>query len=82
MSAPVRAGRRRATEVLDPRNSVRPELTRNVIGETGQCRERFFLGYNATPGTWSVTVRDVATGTTASAKVEVDAATAPGLLSE
>ena len=69
-------------EVLDPRNRIRPELTRNVIGEMGRCRERFFLGYNAMPGTWRAMVRDVATGAAAAASIEVEAATAPSLLGE
>jgi hypothetical protein len=57
-------------EVFDPRGGIRPELTRNVVGDLGKCRERFFLGYNASPGVWRVEVRDVATGTARAATAD------------
>ena len=58
-------------EVFDPRGVIRPELSRNVVGEQGKCKERFFLGYNAPAGVWRVKVRDVATGTTKGTTIEV-----------
>jgi hypothetical protein len=61
-------------EVFDPQGRIRPELTRNVVGEMGECRERFFLGYNAPSGIWQVKIRDVATRAAKTATVELDAA--------
>ena len=58
-------------EVFDPRGRIRPELTRNVVGERGGFEERFFLGCNAPAGAWRVAVRDVATGTRQAAMVVV-----------
>ena len=50
-------------EIRDPNGRLRPELSRNLVVENGRLEaERFFIGYNAAPGTWAARVRDVATG--------------------
>ena len=49
-------------EATDPEGRLRPELTRNLIAESGRCSERLFVGYNAEPAGWRITVRDVASG--------------------
>ncbi len=48
--------------LVDPTGRRRDELTRNVVAGDGRLAEKVFLGYNAQPGTWRVTVRDVASG--------------------
>ncbi|UCH36285.1 MAG: beta-galactosidase trimerization domain-containing protein, partial [Armatimonadota bacterium] len=48
--------------LTDPEGRQRPELSRNIVAENGRCRERIFVGYNAIPEGWRITVRDAASG--------------------
>ena len=48
--------------VRDPQGRDRPELARNVLAKGGRFEERFFLGYNASGGAWTLYARDAATG--------------------
>jgi hypothetical protein len=48
--------------LTDPQGLERSELARNIVAPSGRCHERFFLGYNAKPGGWRISVRDVASG--------------------
>jgi len=58
-------------EVTDPDGRIRRELVRNTVAKVGRFRERFFLGYNARPGPWQFSVRDVASGMARSASVQI-----------
>ena len=49
-------------ELTDPRGRVRSELTRNIVAPQGRFKQRVFVGYNAKPQGWSISVRDVASG--------------------
>ncbi len=49
-------------ETSDPAGQTQRELTRNVVAGKGRFTQRIFLGYNAQPGQWKVTVRDVVSG--------------------
>jgi hypothetical protein len=51
-------------EVTDPEGRQRVELTRNTVAPSGRCQERLFVGYNAKPDGWRVTIRDAASGMT------------------
>ena len=56
-------------EFTEPNGRYRPELSANLIGSDGRFQHRVFVGYNATPGDWTVKVRDVATGTVREAMI-------------
>ncbi|MFO7973509.1 MAG: beta-galactosidase trimerization domain-containing protein, partial [Candidatus Hydrogenedentota bacterium] len=59
--------------VRDPQAHDHPELARNVLAKNGRFNERFFLGYNASGGSWTVSARDAATGIKKSAVLPVNA---------
>ncbi|MEA3364632.1 MAG: alpha-amylase family protein, partial [Candidatus Hydrogenedentes bacterium] len=48
--------------VRDPQGHDHSELARNVLAKNGRFNERFFLGYNASGGSWTVSARDAAAG--------------------
>jgi len=58
-------------EVTDPEGRIRREYARNIVAKEGRFRERFFVGYNARPGFWEFSVRDVASGMERSASVRL-----------
>ncbi len=59
--------------VRDLQGRDHAELARNVLAKDGQFQERFFLGYNASAGSWTVHARDAATGVESSVVLPVSA---------
>jgi hypothetical protein len=59
-------------EVIAPSGQPRPELTRNIVGKEGRLETDIFIGHNAEPGQWEVTVRDVASGLKRTVKMIVE----------
>ena len=59
--------------IEDPQGHDHPELARNVLAEGGRFEERFFLGYNASEGSWTLTACDTATGIKKSVVLPVNA---------
>lgn len=51
-------------EITDPTGRLRREYTRNILARQGRFKERFFVGYNAAAGQWTISARDTATGVT------------------
>jgi len=49
-------------EMLDPSGEERRELARNVLAERGQTEQVVFVGHLASPGPWTLRVKDVASG--------------------
>ncbi|NLF16280.1 MAG: hypothetical protein GX595_03355, partial [Lentisphaerae bacterium] len=57
--------------VADPDGRPRPDYTRNLLAPAGRLTTVLPLAANDPPGTWTLHARDVLTGQTASARVEV-----------
>ena len=57
-------------EIVDPLGRTHLELTLNIVGPKGSFEERIFVGHNAQPGIWQLTVRDAASGIQRKANVK------------
>ena len=58
-------------ELCGPDGKVRDYYTKNVLAENGKCEYRWHTALNDTPGKWSVTVKDVVSGKTSAANIEL-----------
>ena len=52
-------------ELTGPSGKSPTPYARNIVADGGECEARFRLALNDPPGDWTLTVRDVATGTVA-----------------
>ncbi|MBN1436572.1 MAG: beta-galactosidase trimerization domain-containing protein [Sedimentisphaerales bacterium] len=62
--------------LIDPQGRTHPELSGNVLAPNAQVELNLFLGYNALPGAWHLTMRDTATGITRHILVPIDTSAA------